>query len=131
MTKENKVESIGQRIGIVKHSFTVRQDENSKEKVKINYNIDFTTATDDQIRGWLAADRTIAFQRPLRSLSLDEIKGMEGTTIIAQYASRKQPSREEQIQALVAAGLPRKIAEFSIDNPDAFKEAMGGIDTGK
>ena len=116
------IRTIGQMIGVVGHSFNITND--NKDKVSLSIKIDFSTASDSDIRSWLTSNRTIQGQRPWRALSLDELNDLNGTTFIAQNIGCKVPSRAEQIQTLVNAGLPKSLAEFKLDNPAAFAAAM-------
>ena len=119
--------TIGQAIGVVEHSFNITND--AKEKVQLRVKIDFTTASDNDIKGWLTSNRVIAGQRPWRSLSKEELQELDGQTFIAQSIGQKVKSREEKVQALVNAGLPRELAEFSVDNPEEFARVVGALPT--
>jgi hypothetical protein len=120
--------TIGKAIGIVSKTLKISQYKGGPS-AQVTVKIDFSTATDENVRQWLASDRVIAGQRAWRSLSIEEIKALDGQTFAAQNIGRKVKSREERIQELEAAGLPRKLAEFSIDNPTAFQNAVEGIET--
>jgi hypothetical protein len=117
---------IGKAIGIVEHSFNITND--AKDKVQLRVKIDFSTASDADIKSWLVSNRVIAGQRSWRALSKVELEDLQGQTFVAQHIGRKVKSREERIQELVTAGLPRKLAEFSIDNPAAFQNVVEGIE---
>jgi hypothetical protein len=117
---------LGRAIGKVSHSFNITNSND--EKVSLTVAVDFSTASDQDIKSWLVSNRIIAGQRPWRALSKVELEALNGKTFIAQNIGQKVKSREEQIQALQAAGLPRKLAEFSVDNPAAFQAAVDGIE---
>jgi hypothetical protein len=117
---------IGQAIGVVEHTFSITND--NKDKVQLTVKIDFSTASDIDIKSWLVSNRVIAGQRSWRALSKVELEDLQGQTFVAQHIGRKVKSREERIQELVTAGLPRKLAEFSIDNPAAFQNVVEGIE---
>jgi hypothetical protein len=117
---------LGKAIGKVSHSFNITNDAGNK--VSLTITVDFSTASDQDIKSWLVSNRVIAGQRPWRALSKAELKAINGRTFMAQNIGQKVKSREEQIQTLVAAGLPRKLAEFSVDNPAAFQAAVDGIE---
>lgn len=89
--------------------------------------VDFSTASDSDIKGWLASNRVIAGQRPWKGMEEEELKALDGQTFVAQNIGTKVKSRKEQIQALVAAGLPEELAVFSIDNPEKFQAVVNGI----
>jgi len=114
--------TIGQMIGKIEHTFETTLD--SGEKVRLTVTFDFTHSPDDMIRSWLVGNRVIAFQRPVRPLALEEAKKLNGRTIAAHNAGKKIESREQQIRKLEAIGLPRKIAELAVDNPDKLEELV-------
>lgn len=118
---------IGKTIGVVSHSFNITNDD--KEKVSLSIKIDFTSATDSDIKSWLVSNRVIQGQRPWRALSKVELEALNGRTFTAQDIGKKVKSRAEQVAALVAAGLPEKLAVFSVDNPEQFQKAVGSIET--
>jgi len=111
----NMENTLGQMIGTLNHALSITND--NKEKVSIMVKIDFTTASDIDIKSWLCGSRAIAFQRPTRMLSKTEIEALNNTTVIAQNAGQKVKSRKEQIASLTAIGLPLNVAEAAIDNP--------------
>lgn len=116
---------LGQIIGVQKHSFNIKND--NEEKVALSITIDFSTATDADIIAWLVSNRTIAGQRPWRSLSVAELNDLDGTSFVAQNIGQKVKSRVERIQALVNAGLPEKLAAFAVDNPEEFNTTVEDI----
>ena len=120
--------TIGATIGTVKHTFSVKND--AGDKVQLTIKVDFNTASDTDIKAWLVSNRVIAGQRPLRTLSKEELKNLNHTTFIAQDIGKKVKSREEQVQELVNAGLPKYLAEFKLNNPEAFKAAMERVEVG-
>lgn len=115
-------QTLGQIIGIVNHSGSVKNDD--EESCSLSINIDFSTASDQDIKNWLCSNRIIAGARPWRKLSLDEIKNLGGTTFIAQNIGHKVKSRKEQIQVHLNGGLPQNIAEFAVDHPVEYQKAM-------
>ena len=117
--------TLGQTIGKVRHSFTITND--AKEKVQLALILDFSTCTDADIKDWLCSNRIIAFQRPSRALSAEELKGLDGQTIMAIDAGKKVKSRAERIAIYTALGLPTELAELAVDNPGKFQEAMATI----
>ena len=117
---------IGMLIGLVEDNFELTNAKD--EKVQLRLKFDFRSATDADIKSWLCGNRRIAFQRPGRSLSKDELKALDGTTIIAQSAGRKVQSRADRIAQMVAQGIPEKLAIVAIDNPVAFATAMDAVD---
>ena len=112
--------TLGQQIGKVRHSFNITND--AKEKVQLTVTVDFSTASDVDVKSWLVSNRIIAGQRPWRALSSDEIKALDGTTMLATEIGKKIKSREERIRLYVGLGLPRDMAELAVDNPVKFQE---------
>ena len=49
---------IGKAIGIVSHSFSIKNDRD--EKVTLNIKVDFRTCSDQDIKGWIVSNRIIA-----------------------------------------------------------------------
>ena len=118
---------IGMLIGKVSHAFNITP-HGTKEKTSLSVTIDFTTASDTDIKSWLASDRTIAMQRPMRSLSSDEILvNYDGQTILATDVGKSIKSRAERIAELVNVGLPEDVAELAIDNPSSFADIMANV----
>ena len=117
--------TLGQQIGKVRHSFNITND--AKEKVQLTVTVDFSTASDVDVKSWLVSNRIIAGQRPWRALSRDEIKALDGTTILATEIGKKIKSREERIRLYVGLGLPRDMAELAVDNPVKFQEVMAQV----
>lgn len=121
--KEELTMTIGTNIGIVQHTLSITNDRD--EKAQITIKVDFSTATDNDIKSWLVSNRVIAGQRPWRKLSLVELKELNGQTFIAQDIGKKVKSRQEQIDqfktAFVSAGIPLdkalELAMAAVDNP--------------
>ena len=114
--------TLGQQIGKVRHSFNITND--AKDKVQLTITVDFSTASDVDIKSWLVSNRIIAGQRPWRALSRDEIKALDGTTILATEIGKKIKSREERIGIYTSLGLDRDLAEMAVDDPIQFQEWM-------
>ena len=118
--------TLGSMVGVVSHSFSITNA--AGDKVSVQIKIDFTNASDADIRGWLASDRTIAGQRPWRSLSRRELEALNGTTFAASSIGQKVKSRSEQLASLVTtfvnAGLSvdkaTELANAALDNPSAL-----------
>jgi hypothetical protein len=107
--------TIGMAIGKIIDTFSITNNRGASTTLRINW--DFSTASDSDIKSWLAGNRRIAFQRPSRALSVDELNELDGTTIAASNAGKKTMSRSERIDNLVNAGIPLKLAEIAVDNP--------------
>ena len=121
--------TIGQTLGIIGHTFSITND--AGDKVQLSIKLDCRTATDDDVRGWITSNRIIAGQRPWRSLSKAELTELSGTTFVAQNIGKKVKSRAEQVQSMVNAGFPLKLAEYAVDNPDQFKDVMEKVELPK
>ena len=106
---------LGILIGTIIDSFSITNNRGASTTIRVEW--DFTTASDTEIKSWLAGNRRIAFQRPSRALSLDELNELDGTTIAASNAGKKTLSRSERIDNLVNAGIPLKLAKIAVDNP--------------
>ena len=120
---------IGMLIGKITHAFNVTP-HGSKTKTPLSVTLDFTTSSDADIKQWLASDRTIAMQRPMRSLTSDEIlANYNGQTMLASDVGQKIRYRAERIAELVNVGIPNDVAELAIDNPSAFAEIMASVKT--
>ena len=117
--------TLGQKIGIVKHSLSITNARD--EKTSITISLDFSTASDSEIKSWLCGSRAIAFQRPTRSLSLAEINELDGTTIPAQDAGKKVKSRQETIDNYTNAGIPEQLSIAIVDG-DISSEKMKMIE---
>jgi len=101
------------------HTFSTKLD--SGEKVQLTIEFDFSGVEESQIIDWALSNRVIAFQRVLRTLSKEEAEKLNNSTIHALECGKKIESKSEKIQKLVAAGIPRKIAELAVENPEALK----------
>lgn len=125
--EENIKRTLGQRIGIVGKTCKVTNEKGNA--VTITVKIDFSTASDTDIKTWLSADRIIAGQRPWRKLSKDEIEAMDGQTFNALTIGTKVRSKAEQMQDMinvfVASGVALEqataLAEAAINNPSSLK----------
>lgn len=118
---------IGRAIGIVDHSFNIKNDRD--EKITLSIKVDFRACSDQDIKGWATSNRIIAGQRPWRSLSLDELKELNGKTFNASTIGQKVKSRQEQLSDLVTtftnAGVSQEkamqLASAALDNPEALQ----------
>lgn len=118
--------TLGQAIGIVRHSFSITND--AKDKVQLAIDIDFRTSSDIDIKSWLAGSRTIAGQRPWRAMSVEELREMNGQTFQACDIGRKVKTRTERMAIYTAAGFPEDLAALAVDRPDLLqKVSVEGI----
>lgn len=122
---ESMSNELGKMIGKVDQAMKITNSSGVAVSIRVTF--DFTQSSDMDIKSWLAGNRTIAFQRPSRSLSADEIKGLDGTVIMAHRAGQKVRSRAEQIAELVNIGIPEQLAAIAVDNPEKFQEIMESL----
>jgi len=114
--------TLGKLIGKVKHALSITNDND--EKVSLSVTIDFTTATDAEIKSWLCSNRGIAGQRPWRKLSLEEIEALDGKTFVAQTIGQQIKTRKEQIQLQMNSGLSEEMAIIAVDNPEIWASIL-------
>ena len=119
---------LGLEIGVVKTTCKTTIAGGGTSVTNTIY-VDFSTASDTDIKNWLVSNRVIAGQRPWKNLTEDELKDLDGKTFVAQTIGTKVKTREEQVQALESAGLPRNLAEFAVDNPAEFAKVTQTIKT--
>ena len=93
--------TLGSIIGKVAHTFSLKND--NEEKVQLAVTFDFTSSSDSDIRSWLCGNRAIVLQRPLRALSIGEIKALNGSVIDATHAGRKVQSAQEKVRTAIRA----------------------------
>ena len=96
-------------------------------EVEVPVEIDFSDATHEELLEWAASNRKIALQRVLRQLSPEELEDYKqnGLKLQSHECGRKIESREDKVRKLTNAGLPRKMAEFVVDNPEEAAEKFG------
>lgn len=119
--------TIGEMVGVVRHTCSTKND--AGERVQTTIKIDFSSASDDDIKSWLTSNRVIAGQRVWRTLSVDEIKStVDGGTFMAQHIGRKIRSERERIADYVNAGIPENIAKMMVRNPEKANEIFKSVD---
>lgn len=106
--------TLGQLIGKVVHSFKTTNDH--EEAATISVIFDFSTCSDTDIKNWIVSNRAIIMQRPLRTLTLAELKAMNGTTVDASQCGKKVKSKHDQfmtgVAGLKAAGMTAEADEL-------------------
>lgn len=110
---------------IVKTTRRVKASDDSY--VNVTVQIDFSSATREQIIEWATSNRVIAGQRVWRELDPSEIKtSVDGQTFDAVNIGRKIRSREDQIKQTMnpALGIDRDMAEWIVDNPDEYRKML-------
>lgn len=113
--------TLGQLIGKVEHTCSIKNDAGDKVQLRVSF--DFSTSSNDDVKAWLAANRTIALQRPTRAMSAEEIKGLSGTVIMAVDAGKKVKSLTER-KAEAKATMAALKANFP-EEYEAVMEEMG------
>ena len=93
--------TIGQVIGKVEHTFKTTNDH--EESCTITVKFDFANCKDSDIKAWLVSNRAIIMQRPLRALSVNEIKALNGQVVDASQCGKKVKSKHDQVMAGIAA----------------------------
>ena len=77
----------------------------------------------DPILDWATAERKIAFQRVLRTKADDFVSGLETPyKLRAIDAGRNIVTPAERVNELVASGIPQKMAEMLVYQPDKMAE---------
>jgi len=92
---------------------------------------DYSGIDQQTILGWATSNRTIAFQRVIRKLSLSECKALVQNGMITLHAStagHKIESEVEKVNRLVGMGIPKAVAELAIRNPSALASITSEID---
>lgn len=87
--------TLGEMIGIVKHTFSNKND--AGEKCQLTLDLDYRNASDNEIVGWLNSNRVIAFARPLSKLNLDEMKELDGQVFQVSSIGQKIKSAKERM----------------------------------
>lgn len=121
--------TLGSMIGVLTDNFAITNDD--QDKVQLSVRWDFRTATDADIKSWLCGNRRIAFQRPSRAMSVDELTTVDGSTIPAIDAGKKVKTHAEKIAAIVNVGIPEELAEFALENPVKLDEIMALVNAAK
>ena len=130
-TQSNK--RLGAIIGVREHSFTIKND--AGDRVSLTIRFDYTQCTDNDIIGWLNANRAVIWQRPSRALTVDELKRCDDITVRADKAGHKQPSRADAVNSWYAVfraqGMnetdARATAELAADNAELVAETMDRV----
>jgi len=105
--------TIGKLIGKVRQNLKVTNDKGAEVQLAIW--IDFSMATDLEIKCWAVSNRVIAGQRPWRALSQAELLDMNERTFIAGDIGKKVKSRQEQIDLYVTNGFTESMAVAMVD----------------
>lgn len=105
---------LGQAIGVVSHTFSIKNDMGDEVK-SLTVKIDFSSASDNDVKNWLCANRVIAGQRPWRKLNLKELKALDGKTFKATTIGMKVKSIAEQRAAIEQVLRAAGVAEEDLD----------------
>ena len=93
--------TLGALIGTVEHTFKTTNDHDESATITVKFN--FANCKDSDLKAWLVSNRAIIMQRPLRALSVNEIKALNGQTVDANECGKKVKSKHEQVMAGIAA----------------------------
>lgn len=108
---------LGIAVGEVQHDFDITNDAGDKVRVRLTF--DFSTSTDEDIKGWLTSNRTIALQRPARAKSRSELEDFNGAVIMAVDAGKRVKTIAEQ-----RAEAKAILSALKVAHPDEFKTIM-------
>ena len=109
--------TIGQRLGVQRHTLSIKND--AGDKASISVRIDYTSASDNDIAGWLNSNRVISGQRVWRKMDVDEIGELDGQTFIANNIGQKIKTMAERKREARATLDALKAA-----HPDEFAAMM-------
>jgi len=110
---------------IIKRSWSTKNENG--ETAKMQASIDFEGITLGQLCKLACQPLIIRRQAIERKLSVSEIEASKGSTIHWSQMGLKIKSREEKIQEIMSAGLPRTLAERAVDDPQGFKALMDSM----
>jgi len=126
---QSKQVTIGQAIGVVKHNLDITLDNGTKANAKVH--IDFTSATDIDIKSWLCSNRVISGQRAWRKMSLHEFEhNVNDATFTASAIGQKVKTRAEKVATYTSMGLPLDLANIAVDDPVQFQVIMDKANIG-
>ena len=122
--------TIGTLIGKVVHSFKTTNEH--EESATISVTFDFSTCSDIDIKNWLVSNRAIIMQRPLRTLTLAELKAVNGTTVDASTCGKKIKSKHDQfisgITALRACGMEVEANKLMTEYNEKVKAVKAALE---
>ena len=90
----------------IPHTFSVTNSAGVSVQISVVY--DITNAPEAVVKAWIAADRTIAYQRVLKPLSEKDIKALDGKTVIYDGSRSKgiqESGTERMVREARAAGV--------------------------
>lgn len=107
------------------HTATFKVTNKNDQVVQISMLIDLESATKEQKEAWALSNRIIALQRVLRNLSVNEIKALNGSTILATDCGKKIKSRDEKLGEIKSRfGLDDETANWAVDHPAEFQQKL-------
>ena len=124
---QSKQVTIGQAIGVVKHNLDITLDNGTKANAKVH--IDFTSATDIDIKSGLCSNRVISGQRAWRKMSLDEFEhNVNDATFMASAIGQKVKTHAEKVTLLrdtmSSLGYDEEQIELACNNVDRFIDGL-------
>ena len=119
--------TLGQLIGVVKHNLDITLDNGTKANAQVH--IDFTSATDIDIKSWLCSNRVISGQRAWRKMSLDEFEhNVNDATFMASAIGQKVKTHAEKVTLLrdtmSSLGYDEEQIELACNNVDRFIDGL-------
>ncbi len=85
------------------------------EEQEINISFDFSGCYESEVLYWAAANRRIAWQRPVKNLSLREYMELDGRNIPARSAGGKIESKDEAEMRQLFAMVMKKREDMTIE----------------
>ena len=104
--------TIGKLIGKIVDTFSVTNTNGVPVTLRVTW--DCSSASDNDIRSWIAGNRRIAFARPARSLSATELQKCDNTVVMAIDAGKK-PINDETVIAALGAKIANMPADKQLD----------------
>ena len=120
--------TLGQTIGVVKHHLDITLDNGTKTGASVD--VDFSAASDNDIKSWLCSNRGISGQRAWRKMSLQEfLDDVDGNTFQASSIGQKVKTKAEKVNVYTSMGLPLDLATLAVDEPTKFQTIMNSVET--
>jgi len=119
--------TLGQMIGVVKHTLSTRVSDGTSQQATIT--IDFTNTSNIDIKAWLCANRGISGQRAWAKMSAGEyIANVNGNVFMANAIGQKVKTHEEKVALLrdtmSSLGYGEDQIELACNNVDRFIEGL-------
>lgn len=96
-----------------KHTFSTKCNDDTSIQTTITF--DYDNASDNDILAWATSSRVISAQRWIKTLSAEDVKALDGTTIDATIAGRKPMTTGDALKAMLA---------LRTSHPELFEKAL-------